>query len=137
VVKGVPGESSTALMIYIYGELEMKKFLTMMTFGLLAVVLIMTPELAIAADSDNAGEELLDSVFGLITGSLGTLIGLGIALFGLYMWLIQQSSWGIMVMIGGVAVTAFPGIFEWMRAGFADATDGQGTESGVDLQEDE
>lgn len=97
-----------------------------MSFALLAVVLTMAPESAMAT-SVNAGEELQTSIFNMLTGSLGTLIGLGIALFGLYMWLIQQSSWGIMVMIGGVALTAFPGIFEWMRGGFADATDGKAT----------
>lgn len=105
-----------------------------MSFALLAVVLTMAPESAMAAGvgdttSQGAGAELLDSTLGLITGSLGTLIGLGIALFGLYMWLIQQSSWGIMVMIGGVAITAFPGIFEWMRTGFSDATGGKATGS--------
>ena len=107
----------------------MKKFLTFMSFAVLAVVLTMAPEAAMAQDATAAGGDLLASVLGMVSGSLGTLIGLGIALFGLYMWLIQQSSWGIMVMIGGVAVTAFPGIFEWVRSGFADATDGNATAS--------
>lgn len=108
-----------------------------MGFGLLAVALVMMPESAMAqsidTDSTAAGEELLDTVLGLVTGSMGTLIGLGIALFGLYMWLIQQSSWGIMVMIGGVALTAFPGIFEWMRSGFSDASSTEATGSSSDL----
>lgn len=99
-----------------------------MSFGLLAVILTMTPELALA-QSEAAGEELQTSIFNMLTGSIGTLVGLGIALFGLYIWLIQQSSWGIMVMIGGVALTAFPGIFEWMRSGFEEATDGQATDA--------
>lgn len=107
----------------------MNKFLTFMSFALLAVVLTMAPDVASATNAVDAGEDLLTNALGLISGSMGTLIGLGIALFGLYMWLIQQSSWGIMVMIGGVAVTAFPGIFEWMRSGFADATDGNATAS--------
>ena len=70
----------------------MKKFLTFMSFALLAVVLTMAPEAAMAQDATAAGGDLLASVLGMVSGSLGTLIGLGIALFGLYMWLIQQSS---------------------------------------------
>lgn len=96
-----------------------------------AMVLTMLPEVALA--QEEAGEELLETVVGLVSGSMGTLIGLGIALFGLYMWLIQQASWGIMVMIGGVALTAFPGIFDWMREGLNDVDDATKT-GGVDAR---
>lgn len=105
----------------------MNKLFTVMFVALAATVFAMLPEAALAQSADQAGEDLMQNVLNMMTGSLGTLIGLGIALFGLYMWLIQQSSWGIMVMIGGVALTAFPGIFDWMREGFADATGGEAT----------
>ena len=104
----------------------MKKFLGFMSFALLAVVLTMAPDVASAAAAD-AGAELTANFMDMLQGSLGTLIGLGIALFGLYMWLIQQTSWGIMVMLGGVALTAFPGIFDWMQQGVVDATGGKAT----------
>lgn len=116
----------------------MNKFLTFMSFALLAIVLTMAPDVASATTastiSKTSGGELLSQVLGMVSGSLGTLIGLGIALFGLYMWLIQQSSWGIMVMIGGVALTAFPGIFEWMRGGFESATGNKATDGTVKLK---
>ena len=119
----------------------MTKFLGFMGFALLAIVLTMAPDVASATAasapsnvSKATGGELLSQVLGMVSGSMGTLIGLGIALFGLYMWLIQQSSWGIMVMIGGVALTAFPGIFEWMRGGFETATGNKATNGTVTLK---
>lgn len=107
----------------------MKNIFTVMFVALAATVLTMIPEVAMAQSADAAGDELMANVLDMMRGSLGTLVGLGIALFGLYMWLIQQSSWGIMVMIGGVALTAFPGIFDWMRTGFADAAGGNASVS--------
>ncbi len=107
-----------------------------MSFVALAtLVLTMVPEFALAqtgsGSASEAGGEFVNNIMEMLQGSIGTLVGLGIALFGLYMWLIQQSSWGIMVMIGGVALTAFPGIFDWMRAGFEDATGGAASDAGV------
>lgn len=115
----------------------MNKISKMMFVAFAAMILTMLPEAAMAqsaGSSTAAGDQLLDTVLGLVTGSMGTLIGLGIALFGLYMWLIQQASWGIMVMIGGVALTAFPGIFEWMRDGFADGATGNATASSTNTK---
>lgn len=100
----------------------MNKISKIMFVAFAALILTMLPDVAAAAGTGTqaAGGELLVTVSNLVKGSLGTLIGLGIALFGLYMWLIQQASWGIMVMIGGVALTAFPGIFDWMSKGVTD-----------------
>jgi len=92
-------------------------------FAVLGLALAMMPELAIAQD---AGESALDDLLAGMTGSIGTFVGLLIALFGLYVWLVQQNTWGIMIIIAGVAVTAFPGIFDGMRDGLNAALSNTG-----------
>ncbi len=92
-----------------------KKFSMMMFAGLVAVLFTLMPEMANAATGDDALGDIRD----VIAGNVGTLIGLGIALLGLYTWLVQQSSWGVIMIVGGVAITAFPGIFSGMQDGFA------------------
>lgn len=95
----------------------MRKFgIFSFVFGLMAVLMLTAPE---ALAQTNPGSDLINDVMSMLTGNIGTLVGLGIALFGFYMWIVQQASWGIMVMIGGVALTAFPSIFEGMQGGFA------------------
>lgn len=69
----------------------------------------------------SVGNSLLNDVQGLISGRLGTVIGLGISLFGLWMWLAQQSSWGLLIVIGGAALTAFPGLYGSLAGAFKDA----------------
>lgn len=93
-----------------------KNFSMMMFAGLVAVLFTVMPDMAHAAAT---GDNAVSDISALITGNIGTLIGLGIALLGLYTWLVQQSSWGIVMIIGGVAVTAFPGLFNSMQGGFA------------------
>ncbi len=100
-----------------------KKLSTAMFAGLVAVLFTMLPEMANAA-ATNAGAGTATDILNIITGNIGTLIGLGIALLGLYTWLVQQSSWGVIMIIGGVAVTAFPGLFASMQAGFETAFTG-------------
>ena len=99
----------------------MKKFGIFALVAAFAVVLTMVPEVAMAEGAGDAGNSIGKDIYGLITGSMGTLIGLGIALLGLYSWIVKQETWGIMMIIGGVAVTAFPGVFDSMREGFSSA----------------
>ncbi len=99
-----------------------KNFSMMMFAGFAAVLFTLMPEMANAATGDDA----MGDIGNLITGNIGTLIGLGIALLGLYTWLVQQSSWGVIMIIGGVAVTAFPGLFNSMQGGFAALFDDTG-----------
>ena len=89
------------------------KFFTFALFGLLAVAFSLTPELAMA---QGVGGTLKTDITNMITGNIGTVVGLVIALFGLYMWLVQQATWGLMVILGGVCVTIFPGIFAGLQA---------------------
>ena len=82
--------------------------------GLVAVVAATAPEAAFAADSSGAtgvGEDLFSNVQDLIRGNLGVVIGLVLSLFGLWMWLVQQATWGLLIVAGGAALTAFPGIY--------------------------
>ena len=94
----------------------MKKLFTFALFGFVAVALTLVPDMAHATATP--GSDLLGDISGLLSGNVGTLIGLGIAIMGLYMWLVQQASWGIVMIIGGVAITAFPGIFLGIKNGF-------------------
>ena len=108
-----------------------KKNFSMMLFaGFVAILFTMMPEMANAsAPAGGAGSSTADDLQTLITGNIGTLVGLGIALLGLYTWLVQQSSWGVIMIIGGVAVTAFPGLFQSMQGGFSAAFSGSGATS--------
>lgn len=89
----------------------------------LVAVFALVPDVAMAQDT---GAGLLDDIQNLFGSNLGTVIGLGISLFGLWMWLVQQSSWGLIILIFGAALTAFPGIFGSMQSAFKGAFSGVG-----------
>lgn len=95
----------------------MRKFVMFSLFLLAFAVVAAVPD----AMASNVGDQFLNDVTSLITGNLGTLLGLGISLFGLWMWLVQQSSWGLIILIAGAALTAFPGIYGSISSGFQDA----------------
>lgn len=94
-------------------------------FGLLAVIGAMLPDVALA-QAPGVGKEPLLDVYGQVVGNIGTLIGLAIALFGLWIWLINGTSWGVVMILGGVAVTAFPGLWGAMQDGFQVAFNDSG-----------
>lgn len=100
-----------------------KKFLTVAFALFAAAIFSLAPEVAHAT----AGQSLLTDVQNLLTGHLGTVIGLGISLFGLWVWLAQQSSWGLLIVIAGAAITAFPGLYKGMTQGFKSAFGTVGT----------
>lgn len=105
-------------------KLLVEKNILTVAFVLFAAALFtMVPEMAHA---NTAGSSLLTDVTNLLTGSLGTVVGLGISLFGLWVWLAQQSSWGILILIAGAAITAFPGLYKGMTEGFQAAFSGSG-----------
>ena len=97
--------------------LKNKSFLLAMFIAVAAVAMMLVPEVAMSADinttgtTSTAGEGLLADVFGVFQGSVGALVGLGISLLGLWMWLMQQNSWGIVLLIAGALLTVFPDIF--------------------------
>jgi hypothetical protein len=100
-----------------------KSFLTVAFVLFAAALITLVPDMAHAAGTSgsNAGQGVLDSITGLLTGSMGTVVGLGISLFGLWIWLAQQSSWGLLVLIAGAAITAFPGLYKSMTDSFKSA----------------
>lgn len=92
---------------------------------------------AFAADTTTggAGGDILKDLLTAINGNLGTTAGLVVSLVGLYMWIWNQVSWGIVVALGGALLTAFPGIYKSMgkfgTAAFSNAGVGTITETGI------
>ena len=90
--------------------------------ALVAAVAMIAPDAAFAQNGGgNVGQGLFSDIQGLIQGNLGVLAGLLISLFGLWMWLVQQSSWGLIIVIAGAALTAFPGIYAGISEGIDNA----------------
>lgn len=59
-----------------------------------------------------AGGSFLETLEGLVTGNIGLMVGLALAILGIYTWVVkQETSAGIMLIIGGVLITVAPGIF--------------------------
>ena len=102
----------------------MTKFFSIALVAVFAAAIALLPEAASAADA--VGGTLAADLNRIVRGNLGVIIGLLIALLGLYTWLIEQSSWGIVLIIGGVAITAFPGFFVSIQDSFQSLFDGSG-----------
>jgi hypothetical protein len=77
-----------------------------------AVVMGIATVIGADAFADEAGAGFLADFKTAIRGSIGTTGGLVVSLVGLYMWIWNQVSWGIIVAIGGALLTAFPDIYE-------------------------
>lgn len=109
----------------------MKKFLNeydllgFLFVCLLTSAFVLVPEVASA---QTAGQGLLSDITNMLQGSIGTVVGLGVSLFGLWVWLAQQSSWGLLIVIAGAAITAFPGLYKGMTDGFKAAFSGSGAQ---------
>jgi type IV secretory pathway VirB2 component (pilin) len=83
--------------------------------AVLAVAIVL-PSLGMAQPGQNVLEDFMAS----LQGGYGTAAGLGVALFGLYMWIIKQATWGIMVIVGGVILTSSPSFYEAISGGLGD-----------------
>ena len=92
---------------------------TMFVFALLGVAFTLIPEAAVAQGIGEGGKSSVQAVSDAIESNYGLLIGLGVAALGMWMWLIDQNTWGVVMMIGGVAITAFPGLFGGLYEGLA------------------
>ena len=66
----------------------------------------------VGSSGSEAGSGFLTDFKAALTGSMGTTAGLLVSLVGLYMWIWNQVSWGLIVAIGGALLTAFPGIYD-------------------------
>ncbi|MEC8067803.1 MAG: hypothetical protein VX154_08095 [Pseudomonadota bacterium] len=60
-------------------------------------------------------------VRGVISGTIGTLIGLVVSMAGLYSYLMSRSGYGFFFFIAGVAFTGLPGLFDWYFKGMVTA----------------
>lgn len=110
-----------------------------------AVALSLMPEMAMAQSAltgnslQTAGGAFTNTFVQTLQGNIGLLIGLGIAFFGLWTWIMSQNSWGIVMIIGGIAVTAFPGLFDGvantLRPVFSTIANGSSTAGEGGLQD--
>ena len=94
----------------------------LLLLGLTAIYLMVAGDVLAAEQS--LGKEFYCDTVKLITGSIGTMMGLLIALLGLMVFSLSGKVGGIIVMIVGVSVTAFPGIFEGFLSGMSAFTSG-------------
>ncbi|MCP5405697.1 MAG: hypothetical protein H6922_05705 [Pseudomonadaceae bacterium] len=67
--------------------------------------------------SAGAGQTVLNQIIGAITGNIGLIIGLVLAILGIWTWVVkQETAAGIMLIIGGVLITVSPGVFNTLRS---------------------
>ncbi|RYE61196.1 MAG: hypothetical protein EOP20_00315 [Hyphomicrobiales bacterium] len=83
--------------------------------GLAAVAVlsltIAAPSFASSSGSD-VGSDFFDSLQGMITGNIGFFLGLLLAVWGIWVWVVQQKTGaGVMMIIGGVLITLTPSLF--------------------------
>lgn len=82
-------------------------------FAAIALMIVSMNGLTFAADAGSAGANLLGTVTDMLSGSIGTIIGLGLAFLGLWTWIVkQETAAGITMILGGVALTMLPQVFE-------------------------
>ncbi|PIZ30671.1 MAG: hypothetical protein COY40_04140 [Alphaproteobacteria bacterium CG_4_10_14_0_8_um_filter_53_9] len=87
----------------------------MRTPTLMLTGLMLAASPAAFADANTAGQKLLATLNNVLTGDLMLFVGLGVAVLGLWAWLIKQETMaGILMIIGGVVLTAAPAIFNGM-----------------------
>ena len=89
----------------------------------LAVVFVLMSDFVWAAPVGQAETHVLGNI---IEGNVGLLLGLAIAMWGFWVWIVKQNTWGFFMMVLGTAITAFPGMFEGLRVGAASFVGGMG-----------
>lgn len=89
--------------------------------AVLALAVVALPDLALAQSTGGtgtgAGSSLKADIVDVFKGDIGFLVGLGVSVFGLYMWLIKQASWGLVMLIAGGLITVFPNLFKGIQEG--------------------
>ena len=69
------------------------------------------------AQQGNPGDLEAQVVGNLMESNYGLLLGLFIGAWGAWIFLINQKTWGIAMIVLGVAITAFPGMFQGLMVG--------------------
>jgi peptidoglycan/LPS O-acetylase OafA/YrhL len=68
---------------------------------------------AVGAEA-HAQQTLYDVTRDLVTGNLGFFIGLILAVWGIWTWVVkQETTAGILMIIGGVLITVAPGVMNF------------------------
>ena len=98
---------------------------TIFLLALVAVAALLAPDVWAA----EAGRGEAQVFANILQSNVGLGIGLTVGAIGFWMWLMNQNSFGIIMIILGVAITAFPGMFVFVYEQFrpfVDATGGSG-----------
>lgn len=67
---------------------------------------------AVTGTANTAGESVVQQMIGAMTGNIGLLLGLGLAILGIWTWVVkQETAAGIFLIIGGVLLTVSPAVF--------------------------
>lgn len=61
--------------------------------------------------SSTGADNLLNQTANLISGHIGTLIGFLMSLVGFWIWLGQQNSFGLVMVLLGAAIPSIPGLY--------------------------
>jgi hypothetical protein len=84
---------------------------TLFTLALVAGLALVGSN-AFADGASDAGNTVLTTIEQAITGNIGLVIGLVLAILGIWTWVVkQETAAGIMLIIGGVLITVAPGVF--------------------------
>lgn len=91
---------------------SMKIFLYLLAFALL---------LPVAAFAQDVGRLELQTIVNLFGSPLGKAVGLGVTAIGVWQFVVSQNiSRGLILIVLGVVVTAFPAVFNGLRQDFYD-----------------
>ncbi|MCP5405698.1 MAG: hypothetical protein H6922_05710 [Pseudomonadaceae bacterium] len=80
------------------------------------VLLLLLPATTLAAGTGDAGSLELNALTGIVTGNIGLFLGLLITVWGIFKLVGGETGAGMMLMILGVLLTIFPGVFNVARS---------------------
>lgn len=79
---------------------------------------------AVTASDSQYGIDLYCLTIDVLTGNLGTLIGLLLAFSGFVMFILNGGSANIVTIVLGIAITAYPGLYQAFLIGMSYAMSG-------------
>jgi hypothetical protein len=96
----------------------MKRQILFSVLAILAMILVMTiPALAqVQNTASGTGSNLGQAFSDLIGSNIALIIGVAMALFGLYEWLVaQNTAVGLGMIVFGIAIAFVPNIFQGLK----------------------
>jgi hypothetical protein len=86
---------------------------SLFTIALVAgLVMVGADAFAAVEPAGTGGTKFRETLEGLVTGNIGLLVGLALAVFGIYTWVVkQETTAGLLLIVGGVLITIAPGVF--------------------------